>query len=456
MAKILVVDDEPSILETLDMFLSEAGHHVIRAYSGSQGLLLFENHKPDIVILDIRLPDSNGLDILSEMRHKNSRAKIIMITAYHDMETTIEAMKRGGFDYIHKPLDVDEIESAVGRAINLIKADTESSLSSEKSTCPEKDIIVGKSPKMRDIFKTIGLICQNRVNVLIHGETGTGKELIARIIHKKGINSREPFIILDCSATVDTLLETELFGHEKGAFTGAVSTKKGKIELAGNGTLFLDEVGELPLPMQKKLLGFLQRREYMRVGGQNVLKSGCRIIAATHRDLSDMVSKGLFREDLYYRLKVVSIHVPPLRERKEDIPELVDHFLRHINHELGTSVYGLQPGVIEILKSYSWPGNVRELENFLVEAVVRARGNVILIDDVKNILTREETESTKYNGDEESLKNIEKEHIANVLLEVNWNRTEAAKRLGISLPTLRAKIRKYRLDRQMTRKLTTG
>ncbi len=446
MATILVVDDEVSILETLDMFLSETGHSVIKAATASQGLALFDEHHPEVVILDIRLPDANGLDVLSEMKTRRDETKIIMITAYQDMESTIEAMKRGGYDYIHKPLDVEEIEQAVSRALNVLKADRAAGSGQPVSPASHKDVIVGKSRRMREIFKTIGLLCQNRVYVLIQGETGTGKELIARVIHRKGTNSTEPFVILDCSATVETLLETELFGHEKGAFTGAVSAKRGKIELARNGTLFLDEVGELPLGVQKKLLGFLQRREYMRVGGQNILKSGCRIVAATHRNLEDMVSQGLFREDLYYRLKVVSINVPPLRERKEDIPDLVEYFLNRINKDLGTSVYGLESGVLDILSQYSWPGNVRELENVLVEAVVRARGNVILSEDIQRILNRDQDlQRSEKRQDLTSLEMIEKDHIAGILTEVGWNRTEAAKKLGISLPTLRRKIRKYGL-----------
>jgi len=441
-AKILVVDDEPSILETLEMFLSEAGHSVIKAARGVEGMALFEEYSPDVVILDIRLPDANGLDILSEMKTKRAETKVIMITAYQDMETTIEAMKRGGYDYIHKPLDAEEIERAVDRALHVLKADREAQVRPKVAARPEQDVIVGKSPRMREIFKTIGLLCKNRVSVLITGETGTGKELIARIIHRKGANAKEPFVILDCSATVETLLETELFGHEKGAFTGAIHSKRGKIELAGNGTLFLDEVGELSLGLQRKLLGFLQRREYMRVGGHQLLKSSCRIIAATHRDLGQMVDQGLFREDLYYRLKVVTINVPPLRERKEDIPDLVSYFLKRVNLDLGSAVFGLQPGVLELMHEYSWPGNVRELENVLVEAVVRSRGNVILVEDVENIINRDR--SLRY-GDEDSttLEAIEKQHITNTLCQVGWNRTEAAKKLGISLPTLRRKIRKY-------------
>jgi len=307
MANILIVDDEYSILESLEMFLTEKGHDVCKAATGKEGLELFSRNRPDIVILDIRLPDHNGLDILKQMQEKDHHAKVIMITAFQDMETAIRAMKRGAYDYIRKPLDADEVEKAVDQALQVLAAERDIPPAGEKvQTPPSSEAIIGKSAQMLHIFKMIGLVCQNRAPVLIQGETGTGKELIARVIHRNSPYHEEPFVTLDCSAVVETLIESELFGYEKGAFTGAAHTSKGKIEVAGTGTLFLDEVGELPLILQGKFLGFLQRREYMRVGGQLVLQSRCRIIAATNRDLSEMARQGRFKEDLYYRLKVVT------------------------------------------------------------------------------------------------------------------------------------------------------
>ncbi len=444
MAKILLIDDEPSILETLEMFLTEKGHDVVTADNGSQGIARFKEHHPDIVILDIRLPDVNGLDVLDRIRSQEHAAKVIMITAFQDMETTIRAMKAGAYDYIHKPLDIDAVERSVNRALHILQADRETPLLDEKLKAPNPDLIIGRSDPMRKIFKTIGLLCQNRATVLIQGETGTGKELIARVMHKNSLYSEEPFVTLDCSAVVASLLESELFGHEKGAFTGAIDRKKGKIELAGNGVLFLDEIGELPLILQGKFLGFLQRREYMRVGGQAALQSRCRIIAATNRDLVGMVAKGTFREDLFYRLRVVSISVPPLRERLEDIRDLATHFLQKINFELGTTVNKLQTGVMQQLMQHPWKGNVRELENVLVEAVVRARGSVILLDEITNILSL--NQPIPDSGlDTYSLPHMEKAHIRQTLQTVGWNRSEAARRLQISLPTLRSKIKKYGL-----------
>ena len=445
MAKILVVDDEHSILETLQMFLEEKGLKVFTADTGEKGLLLFEQEQPQIVILDIRLPDGNGLDVLKSMMEKQFPSKVIMITAFQDMETTIMAMKRGAFDYIHKPLDIDQVEQAVDRAVRILKIDRDTPALTPVTAKPQNSLrIIGKSEKMRDIFKMMGLVCTSRVNVLIQGETGTGKELTARVIHMSSAFKDEPFIVFDCSAVVDTLLESELFGHEKGAFTGADQTTTGKIELAGSGTLFLDEIAQLPLKIQGKLLGFLQRREYTRVGGTKVQKSNCRIVAACNCDLSERVNQGLFKEDLFYRLKVFTIRMPPLSDRISDIPLLVEHFLNKINLELGTRVTKIQDGVVERLITHTWKGNVRELENTIVQALVGCRGNVLLRDDIDHILIQ--APFLPAQGLEAfSLAHIEKEHIQKTLSRLDWNKSQAAKLLGITLPTLRSKIKKYEI-----------
>ncbi len=444
MSKILVIDDEHSILETLEMFFSEKGHNVFKADTGKKGFQLYRRYKPDVVILDIRLPDYNGLDLLKRIQANESASKVIMITSFQDMETTIESMKLGAYDYIHKPLDADKVEKAVNRALHILEIDRETTLLGEMTKPPNPEVIIGRSDKMRNTFKMIGLLCQNRAPVLIQGETGTGKELIARVIHRNSLFDKEPFITFDCAAVVESLLESELFGHEKGAFTGAIHTKKGKIDLAGNGTLFLDEVGELPKRLQGKFLRFLQRHEHMRVGGHQVLKTNCRIIAATNRNISAMVRQGLFREDLFFRLKVVTIQVPLLKDRLSDIPDLVNHFLQKINWELGTDATNLQKGVLDRLAAHPWPGNVRELENILVEAVVRARSKVILLDEIENILSANShvanTGLSTY-----SLPHMEKEHIQKTLNLLKWNRTKTARTLGISLPTLRNKIQKYKI-----------
>jgi two-component system response regulator AtoC len=445
MIKILVVDDEISILETLEMYFTEKGICVFKADTGEKGFALFCEHRPDIVILDIHLPDGNGLDLLSRMRAEGILAKIIMITAYHDMETTIGAMKQGAFDYIHKPLDADVVEEVITRALSILEAEKETPVPATRPKAPASDVIIGSSDQMRKIFKTIGLLCQNRATVLIQGETGTGKELIARMIHRNSFHGKEPFVTMDGSSVVESLLESELFGHVEGAFTGARHTKRGKIELAGNGTLFLDEIGELPYHVQGKLLGFLQRHEYMRVGGQDLLKARCRIIAATNRDLFDMVQHKKFRQDLFYRLRVVIIQVPPLRERLSDISDLVTYFLQKINSDLDADVTKLQEGIMNRFMDHPWTGNVRELENVLVEAVVRARGSVVLLEDIEAILSVDRLSATSQMAPH-SLPTMEKEHIQKTLDDLGWRRAEASRRLKISLPTLRSKIRKYGLS----------
>ena len=443
MARILVIDDEPSILESLNMFLTEKGHTVFTAQTGATGLELFLDKSFHVVIMDIRLPDGSGLDILQTMIEKKSASKIIMITAFQDMETTIVAIKRGAFDYIHKPLDVVKIEKAVNRAINILEIDRDTpSLEPAKKEPANPWVIIGKSEKMRKIFKMMGLVCTSRVNVLLQGETGTGKELIARVIHLNSSFKDDPFVVFDCSAVVGTLLESELFGHEKGAFTGADTLTRGKIEQAENGTLFIDEIAQLPLSIQGTLLGFLQRREYTRVGGSSTLKSRCRIIAACNCDLAERVNKGLFKEDLFYRLKVFMIEVPPLKQRPMDIPLLVEHFLSKINRELGTIVTKLQNGVMEILIGHPWKGNVRELENTIAQALVGCRGNVLLKDDIDKLLNVK-NKLPQMGLDSYSLANVEKIHIIRTLSHLQWNKTKTARMLGITLPTLRSKIRKY-------------
>ncbi|GKT08516.1 sigma-54 dependent transcriptional regulator [Desulforhabdus sp. TSK] len=442
MAKILVVDDEHSICESLEMFLSEKGHTVHAAGSASEALSSCSRLKPDVVILDIRLPDRSGMEVLEILNTTPTPPKIIMITAFHDMETTIQAMKTGAYDYIHKPLDADEIESAVDRALNVLKEDREAVIQDVPEESCHSDEIIGKCSWMREIFKTIGILCRSRTTALIQGETGTGKELIARVIHRNSPFSAEPMVTLDCSSIVETLIESELFGHEKGAFTGAVASKPGRIEMAGEGTLFLDEIGELPLNMQSKFLGFLERREYTAVGGRRVLHSRCRIIAATNRDLADMVRRGEFRKDLYYRLKVITIQIPSLRERASDIPPLAEHFLKKANRELGTAVCRFQDGVMERLQQHPWTGNVRELENLVTAAVIRSRGKVVLLDEVETLLFGSQSMS----GEESSslsLSHAEREQISKVLSLVRWNKSRAAQLLGITLPTLRSKIKEY-------------
>jgi len=392
--------------------------------------------------LDVRLPDGDGLEVLAELKRRNRDSGIIIITAFHDMETTIRAIKLGASEYIPKPIDVEELEKAIGR---VLKASYSSGQGDALRIDPSRDYakgkIIGKSKAMKEIFKAIGKLSENRVTVLIEGETGTGKELIARAVHYHSPYKDHPFLAINCSAIVGTLLESELFGHEKGAFTGAISTKRGKFELAGEGTIFLDEVSEIPLELQAKLLRFLQEKEFHRVGGEKTLKSNARVIAATNRDLRQMVKEGRFREDLYYRLSVATIKVPPLRERTSDIPLLVEYLLQKINRELGMDIKSVEEGAIRRMVAYPWPGNVRELENVLTKAALVTQGDVILEEDIASFLSAQE--ETPKGSAAMSLEEVEREHILEVLQYAGWHYGKTCKLLGISRPTLRQKMKKY-------------
>ena len=443
MRTILVVDDETPILESLEMFLGEKGYCVITAATGAEGLMKFRQHHPDVVMLDIRLPDKNGLEILKEMLDIANPPKVIMMTAFQDMETTIEAMKSGAYEYLNKPLDAGEIERTVDRAFRMSWPVGSHEILTEDPL--PKGVIIGKSPQMCEIFKTIGILCRNQATDLIQGETGTGKELVARTIHHNSSFSDEPMMTLDCSAIVATLLESELFGHSKGAFTGAVETKPGKIELAGRGTLFLDEVTELPISLQSKFLGFLERKEYMRVGGQRVHKSRCRIISATNQNMADLVRQGRFREDLYYRLKVVSIFVPPLRDRICDIPDLARYFLQKAAREHCTEALQFEDGVMDLLCAQPWIGNVRQLQNVIMAASLQSRGKRVLLEDIERELAAG-CGRTLSNTVDFSLESSEQAHILKTLEHTKWHRSRAADLLGVSLPTLRSKIHKYGLQ----------
>lgn len=441
--RLVVIDDESSIRESLEMFLREKGLAVFTAGTGSEGLDTCLEHHPQVVILDIRLPDMSGLDVLKNIVANDPDAKVIMITAFHDMETTIEAMRQGAYDYIHKPLDVDELDQAVTKSLRI--AETASSSMTFLRTDGHSDRhhrIVGRATAMRALFKTIGLLARNRATVLIEGETGTGKELIARVIHESSIFSDHPFVTIDCTTLVDNLFESELFGHERGAFTGAIEAKKGRLGLAEEGTIFFDEVGDLPLNLQSKLLRFLEYREFTRVGGTQTLRSNARVIAATNQNLNELTAQGRFRQDLLFRLKVIGIAVPPLRDRTEDIPELVQFFLTRINRELGTRVTKLEEGVLEVLKVHSWPGNVRELKNVLTSAILESRGSVLLRDTLETALVGARVDPVPA-AELVSLDDIERDHILRAIAQTNGNLSAAARALGVSRPTLRKRLKSF-------------
>lgn len=448
--KILIVDDEPSALEILEMHLTEK-HFDVRSAIDAKGLSeMLGSFRPEIVILDIRLPDADGLDLLKTLRATGDGPQVIMVTAFHDMATTIKAIKRGAFEYITKPIDLDDLDAAIGRAIELSRTrERTEGLAINGLHEVESMELIGKTKKMKEIFKTIGILSNNRVTVLIEGETGTGKELVARAIHYHGPFRDEPFIAINCSAIVENLLESELFGHERGAFTGATALKKGKFEIAGRGSILLDEISEMPFGLQAKLLRFLQDREFTRVGGEKTISSDARVIASTNRQTMGMVKAGGFREDLYYRLSVANITIPPLRERLADIPLLVEHLLRKINRSLVTCVNRVEAQTLSRLAEYDWPGNVRQLENLLTCAVMHTRGTS-LRDEVISRLLDEERSKTGGHGEiqcrhygEDDAPADEKERIVNALQAAKWHYGKASEILGMSYPTLKKRIKKY-------------
>ena len=453
MPKILVIDDDRSICETLQLYLSEEGYEVEVSNTGTDGLNKSLQNSPDLVILDIRLPDLDGFTVLEDLREENEDAKVIMITAHHDMDTTIKAMKDGAFDYIHKPINIDELDIAIQRALKTSEMEKKiDGLLMEPSRNFKVGDIIGTGKAMREIFKTIGVVSQSRTTVLIQGESGTGKELIAKVVHNN-TSPTEPYIAVNCSAIVDTLLESELFGHEKGSFTGAINKKLGKFELARYGTVFLDEISEMSLNLQAKLLRVLQEMEFERVGGKDRVRVNARIIAATNKNLKAMVDEGKFRDDLYYRLNIVTVDIPPLRERKDDLPILVEYLLNKINRDLHKKIAGVSEEMLGIFLKYDWPGNVRELENLLVRAAVVGKGHVLGREDFPDLMgtafgaaAKRGAEAGCEKGEDDrilTLDEIEERHIRTVIEDIGKNKGEICEALGISRPTLERKLEKY-------------
>jgi two-component system nitrogen regulation response regulator GlnG len=463
---ILVADDEASIRFVLATALQEAGYFTVQACDGSEALQHLQRGGVDLAFVDLRMPDLDGLTVLTRLRDAKVTTPIIIMTAQNTMANAIEAMKQGAYDYITKPFDVDEVRALAQRALEMSRLSTDfHRLEREIRERFELGVgIVGQSPAMQEIYKTIGRVAQTDATVLVQGESGTGKELIAKVIHYHSKGWSGPFLALNCSAIPRELLESELFGHERGAFTGATEQRPGKFELAHGGTMFLDEIADMPIDLQSKMLRVLQEREITRVGGREVIKIGCRIIAATNQPLDRAVKQGRFREDLYFRLNVVPITVPPLRDRRGDIPELSDFFLNKINRDMGTSIDAIAPEARELLLRHSWPGNVRELENTLVRAAVLAAGTTlmprdlalatqdataVLYDDLslEEVVRLKLSEYFRKAGDVDptDLYNLITERVERPLIELTLERTKgnqlhAAAILGINRNTLRKKI----------------
>lgn len=378
---LLIVDDEPNIRRVLTAVFEKAGYRVLTAENGRKALDVVSS-EPDVnvMICDLIMPDLNGVEVLKSAKEINPQLSVVMITAHGTIKTAVDAMKLGAFDYITKPFDMDEIKLVVKNAAERSELLEENiHLKQELKSRYSFEGIIGSSSKMQEVFKIVERVANSNATVLIRGESGTGKELIARAIHYNSPRAAKPFIAVSCAALPETLLESELFGYEKGAFTGAVGQKAGRFELAHQGTLFLDEVPEISPPVQVKLLRVLQEREFERVGGTKTIKVDVRLIAATNRDLEQLVAEGHFRPDLYYRLQVIQVFLPPLRERTEDIPLLVQHFIEKYNKENGKLVKGVTDETMDLLMKYRWPGNVRELENVIERGVVLADANEDLI-----------------------------------------------------------------------------
>jgi len=445
------------------MHFRSQGHEVALAHSVDEGLTLPDNPPPEVIILDIRMPGRSGLEGLPDIKKKFSSSRVIMITAFQDMNTTIQAMQNGADDYIHKPIDLDELDNAVTKAlISHYGSDNDIEINSQPFSDSALNTMVGSSPAMREIFKTIGRVAQSPATVLITGESGTGKELVARAIHLSSERAAGPFIAINCAALVETLLESDMFGHEKGAFTGAVNKQLGKFALANDGTIFLDEAGELSLTMQAKLLRVLQEKEFIPVGGKTIQTTNARIIAATNVDFAEQVEKGHFREDLYYRLQVVNIHIPPLRERREDIFDLTQALLGRANKEMNRSVNRVAVDVMQYLHDYDWPGNVRELENILIKSVAMSPRDIITTDLLPDKITHQhhiplaEDDASTVNLNELSLQDIEKQHITRVLQSTKGHKGKACEILGISRPRLRRLIKQYHLSNETSDESSNG
>jgi DNA-binding NtrC family response regulator len=446
-SRILVIEDDASHRRTLERHLTRCGHEVCAAADGEQGLAFLAGFDPDLIFTDIRMPGMTGFEVLQRIRSCDTDVAVVMVTAYDDVQTAIDAMRGGAYDYLVKPLDLDELDAVVGRCLEdqaRQRAQNGRGRHGSAKSAGEKGVIVGTDKRMREIFKLIGTVARSRAPVLIFGETGTGKELIARKIHENSSTADQPFVAVNCAAVPETLLESELFGHVKGAFTGATADRKGRFEIAGEGTLFLDEIGDTSLVFQAKLLRVLQEREFYPVGGDKPRTSRSRIIAATNADLSQRVADGQFREDLLFRLRVIEITVPPLRERRGDIPALAHHVLQRASGELGGEVPTIPDPVMKELIQYGWPGNVRELENAVTRAALMARGGVLSSEDFAlNSSAVDSPAGTQQ--DELVLDAVEKHHVRNVLDRTEGNKSEAARLLGISRPRLNRLIDRHGL-----------
>ncbi len=444
--QILIVDDEDNHRLMLRAHLSAEGYQVQEAADGTQAVQAVSNRVFDLILLDVRMPGMDGTEALQEIVRVSPGTPVVMMTAYGSIESAVACLKLGAEDYLTKPLDVDELLIKVSKALDVKRLKEENVLQKEAlGTRFDFSSMVGSSPAMQSLFETLSLVAPSDATVLLLGESGTGKEVVARAIHQNSPRRHRPMVKVSCAALPETLLESELFGHEKGAFTGAVSRKRGRFELAQGGTLLLDEIGEMTPPTQAKLLRVLQEREFEPLGSERTIQVDVRILAATNRDLADEVSQARFREDLYWRLNVVSVTLPPLRERREDIPSLAEHFLKAYAEKNQKMVRAFTPGVMNLFTRYGWPGNVRELENVVERGVVLSRQDRIGLEALPRPLQELAGPQQESQGIHVglTLRDMEREMIVQTLRETGGNRTQAASILGISRKTLLNKIKEY-------------
>jgi len=447
--KILIVDDEERMRRVLQMMLEREGYEVKLAEHGAEALSLLAQEPFDLLITDMRMPEMNGLELLKNIKKIDERIPVIIITAYGTIQNAVEAMKHGAYDYILKPFDMEEMKTIISRALELERLRREREFLREEVWQQYRfEDLIGRSPAMRNIFSQITRIAKTKSTVLITGESGTGKELVARAIHINSPRANAPFVAINCAALPENLLESELFGHVKGAFTGAVESHPGKFERADGGTLFLDEVSSMSPALQAKLLRVLETQEFERVGGTNTIKVDVRIIAATNKNLEELIREGKFREDLYFRLNVVPIKIPPLRERREDIPLLVRHFVEKFCKEMGKKIKSISKAAMEALVEYDWPGNVRELQNIIERAVVLSEGDTITVNDLPfrpEIPTVQIGDLPYKEAKERLISRFERDYFEKLLKETGGNISQAARRAGMDRKNFYDKIKRLGL-----------
>jgi two-component system nitrogen regulation response regulator GlnG len=464
MARLLLIDDDPALIpEQVRQAFPAPRFRVDVASTGAEGLQRIRTGTPDVILLDLRLPDQSGLEVYQQVRSTDARIPVIFITMAKAADAAIEAMKQGAYDYLFKPLDLHQLRRVVGEALEVARRMREPAIIADALNDPDVEgAIIGGCPAMREVYKAIGRIAAQNVPVLITGETGTGKELVARAIYQHGPRAKEPFLALNCAAIPEQLLESELFGHEKGAFTGADRRRIGKFEQVSGGTIFLDEIGDMPLALQAKVLRLLQDQAFERIGGNETVRTDVRLIAATHRDLAAWSNEGKFRPDLYFRLNVFTIHLPPLRERGDDLPLLARHYLRRFSRELRREVQDVAPEALEHLRNYAWPGNIRELQSVLKQAMLRASGRILLPAFLPELSvgsselatgTPPEADlglgayiSQRLRPDAQDLyadmhRQLDRHLLPRVLEYTGGNQHQAARLLGIARQTLRQKLR---------------